>query len=181
MRVAAPPIGLLGRMASTSGRVHELPLPPAARALSTLPHVDYADAFVVETRPAQDRTGEQWAHAILGGAPIIVRRALVAGWCALGLQLGRTRSDRFVLGWEVHRSSPDFALLAARSPIGLSAELLFMRRPHAVLFATLLHEESHIARAVWAGVEPVHRQVVRSVLEQAARREWHGADREPIG
>jgi hypothetical protein len=39
--------------------------PLAARALSTLCHVDYEDAFLVETGPAQDRTGEQWARAIL--------------------------------------------------------------------------------------------------------------------
>ncbi len=42
--------------------VRQVTLPPAARALSTLSHVDYEDAFLVETGPAQDRTGEQWAR-----------------------------------------------------------------------------------------------------------------------
>jgi hypothetical protein len=31
------------------GRVRQVTLPPAARALSTLSHVDYEDAFLVET------------------------------------------------------------------------------------------------------------------------------------
>jgi len=40
--------------------VRQVTPPPAARALSTLCHVDYEDAFLAETGPAQDRTGEQW-------------------------------------------------------------------------------------------------------------------------
>jgi hypothetical protein len=40
------------------GRVRQVTLPPAARALSTLSRVDYEDAFLLETGPAQDRTGE---------------------------------------------------------------------------------------------------------------------------
>jgi hypothetical protein len=139
-------------------------LPPAARALSTLSRIDYEDAFVIDTGPAQDRTGEQWARAILEDAPIAVRGALVSGWSALGLRLGSPRSDRFVLGWEVRRSGPDFALLGARSPFGLSAELLVKRRRRTVLFATLLHQENRVARAVWAAVRPLHVQVVRFVL-----------------
>jgi hypothetical protein len=152
-------------------RVSQVALPRAARALSTLSDIDYEDAFLLETGPAEDRTGEQWARAILEDAPIITRRALVSGWSALGLQLGSTRSDRFVLGWEVRRSRPDFALLGARSRVGLSAELLFKRQQQTLLVATLLHQENHIARAVWAGVKPVHVPVVRFVLEQASCRE----------
>ncbi len=41
------------------GKVRQVTLPPAARALSTLSHVDYEDAFLVETGSAQDRTGER--------------------------------------------------------------------------------------------------------------------------
>jgi hypothetical protein len=151
--------------------VRQVALPPAARALSTLPDIDYEDAFLVETGPGQKRTGEQWARAILEDAPIITRSALVWGWSALGLQLPWPRSGRFVLGWEVRRSSPDFALLGARSLVGLAAELLFKRQPETLLVATLLHQENHIARAVWAGVRPVHLPVVRYVLELASRRE----------
>ena len=70
------------------GTVRQVPLPPAARALSTLPRVDYEDAFLVETGPAQDRTAEQWARAILEDAPASTRNALSRGWSRLGLRLG---------------------------------------------------------------------------------------------
>jgi hypothetical protein len=80
------------------GRVRQVTLPPAARSLSTLSRVDYEDAFLVETGPAHDRTGEQWARAILEYAPMSTRNALSRGWSALGLRLGSTQSDRFVLG-----------------------------------------------------------------------------------
>jgi hypothetical protein len=155
------------------GTVRQVTLPPAAGALSTLARVDYADAFLVETGPAHDRTGEQWARAILEGAPASTRNALSRGWAALGLRLGSTESDRLVLGWEVRRSTPDFALLGASGRLGLSGELLFGRQQHTLLFATFVHLENRIARGLWARIAPRHRQVVRGLLE-------HGAS-EPAG
>jgi hypothetical protein len=153
--------------AEALGTVRQVTLPPAARALSTLCHVDYEDAFLVETGPAQDRTGEQWARAILDDAPASTRNALSRGWSALGLRLGSTQPDRFVLGWEVRRSTPDVALLGASGRLGLSGELLFERQQHTLLFATFVQLENRIARALWAGIAPRHRQVVRDLLEQA--------------
>jgi Protein of unknown function (DUF2867) len=149
------------------GRVRQVTLPPAARALSTLSRVDYEDAFLVETGPAPDRTGEQWARAILEDAPMSTRNALSRGWSALGLRLSSTQSDRFVLGWEVRRSTPDVALLGANGRLGLSGELLFERQQRTLLFATFVQLENRIARALWAGIAPRHRQVVRDLLEQA--------------
>jgi hypothetical protein len=64
------------------------------------------------------------ARAILEDAPIIMRRVLRWGGFALGLYLGPTRSDRLVLDWELRRSTPYSALLAASSRLGLPAELL---------------------------------------------------------
>jgi hypothetical protein len=107
-------------------------MPPAARALSTLSEVDYEDAFLVETGTTHDRTGEQWTRAILEDAPVIIGSALRWGWSALALQLGSTGSDGLVLGWELRRSTPDFALLGANSSIGMPAELLFKRQQHGV-------------------------------------------------
>jgi hypothetical protein len=155
----------------TSGAVREVTVPAAARELSTLPNVDYEDAFLVETGTARDRTGEQWARAFLEDAPIMVRSALLSGWLALGLQLRSSRSDRFVLGWEVRRSTPDHVLLGGSSPLGLAGELLFQRRKQTLLYATFVQQKNPIARAVWAGVAPVHRPVVRNVLELASYRE----------
>ena len=39
--------------------VTQIPVPPAARALSTLSHVDYADAFLVDAGPARDELPER--------------------------------------------------------------------------------------------------------------------------
>jgi hypothetical protein len=154
--------------AEALGTVRQVTLPPAARALSTLCHVDYQDAFLVETGPAQDRTGEQWARAILEDAPKSTRSALSGGWSALGLRLGSTQSDRFVLGWEARRSTPDVALLGASGRLGLSGELLFERQQHTLLFATFAQLDNRIARALWAGIAARHRQVVRDLLDQAS-------------
>jgi hypothetical protein len=152
------------------GRVRQVTLPPAARALSTLSHVDYEDAFLVEAGPAQDRTGEQWARAILEDAPMSTRKALSKGWSALGLRLGSTQSDEYVLGWEVRYTTPDVALLGASGRLGLCGELLFEREQHTLLFATFVQLENRIARGLWAGIAPRHLQVVRDLLEQASCR-----------
>ena len=166
-------------MARAGGRVRlvrEVPVPASARALSTLPRVDYEDGFLVDTGPAAPRTGEQWARAMLEDAPAGTRRALRRGWCALGLRLGSTRSERRVLGWEMQESSPDFALLAARSHLGLAAELLFKRERQTLFFATFVQQKNPLARAIWAGVAPGHRRVVRRLLEQATAAAKHARE-----
>jgi Protein of unknown function (DUF2867) len=155
------------------GRVHvrQVAVPPALRSLSTLAHVDYADAFLVETGGFPDRTAERWARAVLQDAPLAVRHTLLSGWSAIGLKVGRGRADRSVLGWEIRRSDPDLVLLRAGSHIGMPGELLFKRERRGLLFATFVQHDNALARATWAAVEPVHVPTVRYVLEQAARRE----------
>jgi hypothetical protein len=153
-----------------SADVRRVAVPRAARALSTLSPIDYEDTFLLETRSARDRTGEQWARAMLEEAPILVRNALLFAWSALGLRLGWIRSGRHVLGWEVRHSSPDFALLGAGGRLGLQAELLFQPRQRTLLFATFVQHRQRVARAMWAGIEPLHGPIVRHMLEQAGRR-----------
>jgi hypothetical protein len=74
-----------------------------------------------------------------------------------------------VLGWEIRRSSPDFVLLGARSPLGLEGEVLCKRRQRTLLVATFVQLKNPVARAVWAGTAPGHRRVVRHLLEQLNR------------
>ena len=162
-------VGLVGRPASRPGRVREVAVPPAARALRTLSRVDYEDAFVLETGRAQDRTAEEWTRAMLEGAPAATRRALRFGWFALGARLGPTGSDRHVLGWELRRSSPDVALLAASSRLGLRAEVLLMRRQRSLLVATFVQLGNPIARAVWVAGVRGHRRAVPQLLARAGR------------
>jgi len=147
--------------------VRKVPLPADARALSTLSRIDYEDAFLVETGLAQGQTGEQWARLILEDAPSTTRASLVAGWSALGLRLGSLQSDQCVLGWELRQSTPECALLAAGSRIGMPAELLFRPQPNTLLFATFVQHQNPVARAIWAPVVPRHQQVVRGLLARA--------------
>jgi hypothetical protein len=156
-------------------RARRIAVPPEARALATLSRVDYDDAFLVETVLARELTGEQWARAMLEDAPAATRRALRSTWLALGLRLGSTRDERRVFGWEVRRSSPDFALLAARSLVGVQAEVLLTRGLDSVLCTSFIHVENPLARAVWSGIAPLHRRAVPDLLTRAARR---AADRE---
>jgi hypothetical protein len=149
--------------------VRQVAVPASARRLSTLERIDYEDAFVVRTGPTAHRSAEQWARVVFDDAPRAVRTALSSGWSALGLRPG-AGGDDVILGWRVKASSADHVLLCARSPLGLSAELLLTRRPKTLLFDTFVHQENAAGRAVWAGVEPIHPPIVRYVLEGAADR-----------
>jgi hypothetical protein len=172
----APPVG--GHPndwhAESSGRVRQVTLRSAARTLSTLPRIDYDDAFLVEIDPTHERTGEQWARAVLEDAPMAMRRQLRWGWFALGLKLDLTRSERRVLGWELRHSPPDRALLGARSRLGMPAELLFKPEGDTLLFATFVQQRNPIVRGIWTGIAPTHQTVVPYLLKRAARAQQRG-------
>jgi hypothetical protein len=157
-------IAEIERGASSAPSVRQVPVPSEARARSTLSHIDYADAFVVDNEEGGERTAEEWLRAILEQAPLAVRGQLLSGWASLGLKLGRGG----VLGWPVRRSTPDVVLLGAGSRIGMPAELLLERRRGALLFCTFVQHDNAVARAAWAGVEPVHVPIVRRLLGQVA-------------
>jgi hypothetical protein len=159
-------------------QVREIDLPAAALALATLSRVDYTDAFVLETARASERTAEEWARAILEGAPEATRRMLRRGWFVIGVRLGATDDPSLVLGWTLRRSSPDHALIAARSVFGIDAEVLFKRERDGLLAATLMKLTNPAARAFWAGFSFQHRRVLRHLLTQAGRSSL-GAERAP--
>ncbi|HUZ27817.1 MAG TPA: hypothetical protein VMU90_01165 [Solirubrobacteraceae bacterium] len=146
--------------------VRQIPAPPEARALSTLDHVDYADAFLVDPNHPDERTPEQWLRLMMDGAPLHVRSTLLSGWSALGLKLG----SGGILGWRVRQSEADHVLVRAESRIGMPAELLLKRHEAGLLFCTFVQHDNVAARGVWAGVEPVHVPIVRRVLAQGMER-----------
>jgi Protein of unknown function (DUF2867) len=154
-----------------AGPARQIAVPAAARALSTLSRIDYEDAFLVRAGPGRDRTGEQWAREVLEGAPPRVRDSLLRVWRLLGLKLGPPRSRRYILGWPVLRSTPDYVLLAARSRVGLPAQLLFKRERQGLLFATFVQQRNPLVRMVWSRVVPAHQRTVSFLLRRAARRE----------
>jgi hypothetical protein len=153
-----------------STAAHEIPLPPGARERSTLTRVDYENAVLVEIGPADGSTAEQWARAILEGAPAPMRAALTGGWARLGLPLGPEHSEQHVLGWAVRPADPGAVLLRAGSPGGLRAELLIERRPDAVLVASFVQHDGDAARTAWTEVEGLHAPVVCQLLDEAVAR-----------
>lgn len=137
------------------------------RSLSTLPRVDYGDAFLVDVASPLARSAEQWMRVILEDAPAVVRERLLAGWKSLGL---KADSDGPVLGWQIRDSAPDYVLLGRDSWIGMPGELLLRRTEHGLLFATFLRFGNPIVRMMWAAARPTHVQTVASLLEDARRR-----------
>lgn len=155
----------------TPVELHEIELPVEGRALCTLPRVDYVDSFHLTSLRAGTRTAEEWARAMLEGAPPGMRTALRRGWLALGLRVGPRDDPRRVLGWEIQRSTPEFAVLGANSVAGMDAQLLFKREHDALLFATTLKLSNPVVRVLWGMFSPQHRRVVRQLLRELARRE----------
>jgi hypothetical protein len=141
-----------------------------ARALCTLSHIDYEDAFLVEAAAPQQPTASDWVKAVFDDAPIAVKVKLLLGWSAIGLIPAVNRSTGSVLGWEIRTSTPDFVLLGRSSLIGMPGQLLFKREPGALLFATFVQHDNRIARTVWAATEPQHVPIVRDLLDEAAHR-----------
>ena len=148
--------------------VRQIAVPSSARALSTLPRIDYCDAFLFDVGARRDESAEDLIRDVLEGAPLTVRTQLMSGWSTIGLKVS-SGSEGSVLGWDVRRSMPDHVLLGAESRIGMPGELL-LKEDGALLFATFVEQRNLIARAVWAVTEPVHVRVVRDVLAQASRR-----------
>jgi phenylpyruvate tautomerase PptA (4-oxalocrotonate tautomerase family) len=178
MRVKAdkigPSVGTDPVHVSAGGETHDrvcaVALPPDAQALTTLDHVDYTDAFRLEIGLTDDRTPEAWARALLEEAPAATRTTLRRGWSALGVQLGSAEDERLVLGWPMRRNSPEYVLLAARSLLGMEAEVLVKREHSTLLVATFMHLRNPVARAVWTAFAPRHRRVLHHLVKAAGRR-----------
>jgi hypothetical protein len=152
-----------------SDDVRQVEVPPSARALSTLPCIDYCDAFLFDEGAPHDERPDWLIREILEGAPLAVRTQLLTGWSTIGLKVDRG-AEGSVLGWQIRASTPDHVLLGAESRIGMPGELLLKKESGALLFATFVAQRNMLARAVWAVTEPVHVRVVRDILGQASRR-----------
>jgi len=126
--------------AQLEGAVRRVALPAEARAQSTLAHVDYEDAHVVDLPQAQQRSAEEWARAVLEESSETVRASLRSGWRALGMRVGPLHTEGYVLGWTIRRNTPDVVLLGGTQTLWTAA------------------------------IEGPHIKVVRHVLEEARRR-----------
>ena len=150
-------------------QARQVPLPPSARALSSLPRIDYEDCFVAETEHAMELSAEEWARRILEEAPTRFKLSAPATWFALGLKHGLPWSGENILGWPVRRSEPDFVLLSAQSWTGMPAELLIKRDRNSVLLATLIQQKGPVMKRVWSLVEGPHQRIVPALLARGVR------------
>jgi hypothetical protein len=158
----------IGRMwrAPVDASVRQIPVPDDLRELSTLPRIDYADAFLVDTCAHPERTAEQWARVVLEEAPAAKRAQLLSGWVALGLKVGEP--DSSILEWGVRTSTPNTLLLGRDSRTGMPGELVFTLRDEGLLFGTFVHHRTPATRPVWAAVVRTHVRTVLGLLERAA-------------
>ena len=164
------PSGTAARDTARKPRVREIGLPRRARALSTLPRLDYTDGCRMHTEQARELTAEEWARALLEQAPAGTRRDLRRGWRALGVRLGPADDPSLVLGWEVRQSAEDHVVLGVRSWLGIEAEVLCLREPDTLVVGTLVQLDNPLARVVWACIEGHHRKVVRHLVRRAGER-----------
>lgn len=147
-------------------RATRLDVPPDVRALSTLPRVDYADAFLVPVDSARARSARSWAQAVLESAPAATRAQLLRGWSMLGLT--HSGAGDTILGWTVRRDTGDTVLLGRRSLVGMPGELLFEVRQEGLLFATFVQHGNPIVRGVWSCARPLHVRTVLRLLDRVA-------------
>lgn len=146
--------------------VDQIEVPRDALALSTLPRVDYADAFRVELPVTQSSSPKACARAVLVDAPAVVKAKLLAGWTSIGLTASLGDS---VLGWTIRVDTPEYLLLGRDSLIGMPGELLFKPEAGVLSFSTFVHFGNRAARVLWAKTEPLHVRTVRGLLERAGR------------
>lgn len=136
-----------------------------ARALLSLPSVDYADRFVLTTEV--DATPERWTRAMFGDEPSVAEQVIWRG--VLGLRLRRGRSAETVGGWRIGRRGPDWIRLETDSWF-LAANMVVQTGDGQVSWTTALHYAAPLASLVWPPASALHRRLVPGVLRSAARR-----------
>jgi hypothetical protein len=140
--------------------------PTQVRRLAGLDPVDYHDAFAVTT-PVR-RTPEEWARLGLEGAPQALRGLIVAVQkTLLGLRLAPVGSPDQVLGWEILQNGPEDLVLGVEGGIA-TPRIVVSNLPGQVVVTTLIRFDRAGAGVVWAVVAPIHRAVVRYLLDRAA-------------
>ena len=129
---------------------------------------DYADAFEIVTADADERSAEEFARAVLDGAP------LAAYWTVwlvhnhvLRFKLGPRRSPEHVLGWTVTHNEPDAFRIEASGPL---IEAVIVGRgwdDRRRVTTAVYFRQRFLARMLMPVVAPVHRAIAAHLLEFA--------------
>jgi hypothetical protein len=140
-------------------------IPESARALSSLPDMDYADQFTISTDA--DATPEQWARAMFGDVPSVAELLIWRG--LLGLRLRPGRSSATVAGWRIGDRGDDWIRLEAASWF-LTGNLVVQTANGRVSLGTFLHYDRRLGHGVWPPLSAIHRRLVPGVLRDAVAR-----------
>jgi Protein of unknown function (DUF2867) len=129
----------------------------------------YASSFTADLPDAGVQSPEQWARATFEEAPRILHWFVLVGWRAvLRLRL-EPRGSASVLGWIIHRTTPDAITLEARSSLISARKVLTVDR-HAVILTTVVRYERRLGRVLWSAIAPVHHRIEPLLLTLAAAR-----------
>lgn len=152
---------------TTSSVVGASKVPQVVRSLITLEGPDYVDLFSIATPIAMDKSAEEWARAVLEGAPLARRNARRL-WRLMGLRLGPPRSPDHVQGWRIVGRGDHWLRIETASWY-MSGQAVCLVEEGRVSLSLSLHYDSPIARAVWAVIEGPHQRAVPVMLHQAVK------------
>jgi hypothetical protein len=144
-------------------------VPESIRSLDGLASPDYADLFTARVNGISEEGAEEWARAMLEGAPGYLRvAAVVAQRLLLGLRLGPLRSPHHVLGWKIVERGDDWVRIEAASWM-MAASLVFKVDEVGLSVATFVRYDRRLAAFIWPPLSTVHRKVGLAMIRHALR------------
>jgi hypothetical protein len=137
------------------------------RLLGGLASPDYLDLFTASTNAASQRSAEEWARAVLEGAPNHVGLpALFAQRFLLGLRLGPRRSPDHIFGWKIAGRGDGWVRIEAASWL-MTGAMVFKVDEARLYLATFVRYERRITALVWPPGSLFHRRVGLTALRHA--------------
>jgi hypothetical protein len=145
-------------------------VPEPVRSLGGLANPDYMDLFTATTNEASEKTAEDWARAVLEGAPYYIRLGVfgVAWRFPLGLRLGPRRSPDYIIGWKIAARGEDWVRIEAASWM-MTASLVFKADEERLSWASFVRYDRRLAALVWPPGSIVHRKVGLALMRRALR------------
>ena len=140
-------------------------VPGSLRSASSLPRIDYADAFTLTTGLSAPPEG--WARAMFGDTPDLAAWLIWRGF--LGLRLSRGSARDTVAGWRIAGRGQDWIRLEADSWF-LNGNLVVRADGAGVSLGTFLHYRRALGRVVWPALSALHRRLAPGLLRDAAAK-----------
>jgi len=144
-------------------------VPEAIRSHDTLANPDYADFFTATASKPTDKSPEQWVHAVVQGAPVLVRLVVpFAQRVVLGLHLEPRSSPEHPLGWQIADRGDGWVRIEAASWF-MTAHIVSQVDEGRRSLATFIRYDRRIVALVWPPMSILHRWVGLVILRRAVR------------